>query len=101
MPPLEETHLLGPRPAKLRRIEPVSLLCVQPELAAGELEAVADEPRESALSRHARAKFRIVVAPAAHLADARHDVLRLKRIVPLEPVLEQRLHLPRQAQDRV
>jgi hypothetical protein len=50
------------------------------------------------LPRHARAELRLVVLAAAHLADARHDPCRAFGHVLLQPVLEQRVHLPGQAQ---
>ena len=43
-------------------------------------------------------KRRVVVLAAAHLAHARHHARRAVGEVLLEPVLEQRVHLPRQAQ---
>src|SRR5262249_12223274 len=71
------------------------------EARAGLVKALLEELGELPLPGHAAAEARIVVAPAAHRVHPAHDVLRLERVVPLQPVLEEILDLPRQPHQRV
>ena len=73
-------------------------LAVQAQAGAGLVEALAQQFGPHALPRHARAEARVVVAAAAHLAHARHDARGALGEVLLQPLLEQRVHLPGQAQ---
>src|SRR2546427_13233043 len=89
------------RATEFRGVQTLAPTRVQAQPFAGNLEALREQFRELPFSLHAAAESRVVVAPAAHVADARHDVFRLQRIVPLQPVFEKILHLPGKAQQRV
>src|SRR5438309_5859936 len=80
---------------------PSGAVLVQVVLAASDLEALRDQLGEVAGAAHARAEARIVVAPAAHLADDTDDVLGALGIMRGEPFLEEILELVRQAHDHV
>src|SRR5439155_12344848 len=89
---LEQGALSRSRPAEFRSVQPVALSGVKAQPPASEGETVAQQLGKLPVPLHAAAEVRIVVAPAAHVANARHDVLGLERIVPLEPALEKILH---------
>src|SRR6266496_4512093 len=98
---LEQSALLRSRSAEFRRVQSVALSGVKAQPLAGEAETIAQQLGKLPFALHAAAEDRIVVAPATHVANARHDVLGLERIVPLEPVLEKVLHFPRKPQHGV
>ena len=67
---------------------------VQAETLAGLVESLVEQLGEEALPLHSRAEVRIVVAAAAHLVHARHDVRGREREALLEPGPEDVLDLP-------
>src|SRR5690349_24588915 len=88
---LEQGSLRRSRPAEPGRIEPEALVGVQAQPLARDAKAIAQQLRILPLSFHAAAELRIVLAAAAHVADARHHAFGLERGVLLEPILEQPL----------
>src|SRR5262249_61943450 len=97
---LEQGTLRRGWPAELGCLHSVSPVDVQPQAPARDVEAAPQQLGILPLASHAAAELRIVLPPAAHVADARHDVRGLERDVLLEPVLEEIFDLPRQAQQR-
>src|SRR6266705_892933 len=98
---LEQSSLRRSRPPEFCGVQTVALTRVQTQPPAGNVKAIAQQLGKLPFPLHAAAEVRIVVAPAAHVANARHDVLGLERIVPLEPALEKILHFPRKPQHGV
>src|SRR4051812_48616259 len=72
---LEQTQLL---PGSLRLVKMVRRQFrapyVQSKLLASDLEAASDHPGHRPRALHSRSPLRIVVAPAAHIADQGEDV---------------------------
>jgi len=62
------------------------------------VQSLAQQLRPHALPGHARAEASVVVAAAAHFAHAGHDAVGAIGVVRGQPLLEQRVHLPGQAQ---
>src|SRR5215471_18212033 len=91
---LEQGTLCRGRAAELARLDPVPPVDVQAQAPAGDIEAPAQQLGVLALPPHAAAELGVVLAAAAHVADARHDVGGLERDVLLQPSLEEVLHLP-------
>ena len=100
-PVLEQARLRGTRRG-WRRLEArqvqLDALAVQAQAGAGLVEALTQQLRPDALPGHARAEARVVVAATAHFAHTGHDARRTLGEVLLQPPLEQRAHLPGQAQ---
>src|SRR5580765_6259443 len=76
---LEQGTLGGRRPPELAGLDPVALVRVQLQSPARDLEAGAQQLGVPPLALHAAAELGIVLAAAAHVADARHDVRGLQR----------------------
>src|SRR5262245_30770560 len=74
-------------------------VAVEPEPAAGDVEALRDQLGVVAGAAHACAEPRIVVLAAAQVVYDAHDVVGALRIVLREPFLEQVLELVRQPHD--
>src|SRR5438105_3949173 len=79
---LKQTQLL---PAAFRPLEMIGGQSgappVKSEFFARDLEAAADHPGHRAGTFHPRPPLRVVVAPAAHVADQREDVAVAIRII--------------------
>ena len=84
---------------ELREVELDGVRRSRPKRRLGLREPLREQLRPDALAAHARRERRVVVLAAAHLADARHDARGAIGKVLVEPALEDRVHLPRQAQD--
>src|SRR2546428_12631559 len=82
---LEQGTLLRLRPAELAGIQELALAGIETEALAGNVETVTKQLRELPFPSHAAAEFGVVFAPSAHGAYARHHMLGLERIVPLQP----------------
>src|ERR1700730_16330288 len=89
-PPLEQTELLPAAlgPGEMIRGQFRSPL-VEPELLAGDLEPASDHPGHRPGALHPRSPLRIIIAPAAHVADQREDVAIALRIIRHQPFSEQ------------
>jgi hypothetical protein len=72
---------------------------MQAKSTAGGIEELANLVGEDSLTAHALAEPRIVELAPAQGADATQDLCFLLRRMPLEPLLEQRSHGSRKAQD--
>src|SRR5258706_286272 len=90
---------------RIRKAEEIAIKLLHGPVEAETREALAvalaEEFTDLSLSVHPGPEVGIVVPPAAHVPYPRHDVLRLQRIVRVEPGPEDVLHFPRQAKQRV
>src|ERR1700738_2775599 len=62
---------------------------VEPEFLAGDLEAAPDHPGHRPGALHPRSPLRVIIAPAAHVADQREDVAIAVGIVRHQPLAEE------------
>src|SRR4030088_1553648 len=74
---------------------------VEPELLAGDLEPAADHPGHWPGALHPRSPLRVVIAPAAHVADQGKDVAIAVGIIGHQPFAEQVADLQRQPQQHI
>src|SRR5258705_7666253 len=99
---LEQTQLL---PAALRLDEMFGrqfrAALVEAELFAGDFEAASDHPGHRAGALHPRSPLRVVVAPAAHVADQSEDVTVAVGIVRHQPFAKHVAHFQLQPQQHV
>src|SRR4030088_502318 len=65
---------------------------VETELFAGDFEPAADHPGHRAGALHPRTPLRVVVAPAAHIADQGEDVAIAVGIIGHQPFAEEVAH---------
>ena len=101
--PSEKNSLRGilrrRRPPELRGIERLSRgIVVEPEPGCGLAQALTHQIGPDTLPAHARAERGVVVLSTAHVAHACHHPCSPFGEVLLEPLLEQRIHFPWQAQ---
>src|SRR3979490_3530981 len=66
---------------------------VEPEFFAGDLEPASDHPGHRPGALHSRSPLRIIVAPAAYVADQRKDVAIAVGIIGHQPFTEPAAHL--------
>src|ERR1035437_3908069 len=100
--PLEQTQLArSSRWLEAGRIQLVAAVQIQTVARAGHAKTLLPQLGEYALAAHARAETRVILTPAAHLPDLAHDMRRLERVMPLQPILEQVLQLVGQAQNLI
>src|SRR5687768_18611295 len=98
-----EVHLAGPPiwRTKQRGGERCRAAAAEAVPAATRLETALEECRPGALPPHAVAETRVVVSPAAQLADTVAHLLRPVRVMQVEPLIEQVLHFPGQPQQDI
>src|SRR5712671_7442112 len=58
---------------------------VEPELLAGDLEPASDHPGHRSGALHPRSPLRVIIAPAAHVADQGKDVAVAVGIIRHQP----------------
>ena len=98
------TSCSGPqrgRPEQAASCAAKSLALIQTIARAGCGEPLREQCGVLAFAALAMTPARIVVAPAAHRVQSRHDVLRLERLVLLQPFAKQILEFVGQAQQHV
>src|SRR5437868_12711901 len=74
---------------------------VEPEFLAGDLEAPADHPGHRTRALHPRSPLRVVIAPAAHIADQGEDVAIAVGVIRHQPFAEEIAYLERQPQQYI
>jgi hypothetical protein len=74
---------------------------VEPEFLAGDLEPASDHPGHRAGALHPRSPLRIVVAPAAHVADQGKDMAIAVGIIRHQPFAKEIAHFERQPQQHI
>src|SRR5438477_4238230 len=99
---LEQAKLFSAalRPGKMIRGQFRTPL-VEPELLAGDLESAADHPGHWTRALHPRPPLRVVIAPAAHIADQGEDVAIAVGVIRHQPFAKEIAYLERQPQQYI